>query len=46
MSFNMNSKLIFIDSFQFLSYSLDSLLKNLGKILSIKVKNLIVSFYI
>ena len=30
-SFNINSKLIFIDSFQFLSLSFDSLLKNLGK---------------
>ena len=31
MSFNLNNKLIFIDSFQFLSSSLDSLVKNLGK---------------
>ena len=31
MSFSINSKLIFIDSFQFLSSSLDSLVKNLGK---------------
>ena len=30
-SFNNNNKLIFIDSFQFLSSSLDSLDKNLGK---------------
>ena len=30
MSFNINSKLDFIDSFQFLSSSLDSLVKNLG----------------
>ena len=30
-SFNINNKLIFIDSFQFLSSSLDSLVKNLGK---------------
>ena len=32
MSFSMNNKLGFIDSFQFLSSSLDSLVKNLGKI--------------
>ena len=31
MSFNINNKLTFIDSFQFLSSSLDSLIKNLGK---------------
>ena len=31
MSFSINSKLSFIDSFQFLSYSLDSLVKNLAK---------------
>ena len=31
MSFSINKKLSFIDSFQFLSSSLDSLLKNLGK---------------
>ena len=31
MSFNISNKLIFIDSFQFLSSSLDSLVKNLGK---------------
>ena len=31
MSFNINNKLIFFDSFQFLSYSLDSLVKNLSK---------------
>ena len=31
MSFTINNKLSFIDSFQFLSSSLDSLLKNLGK---------------
>ena len=31
MSFNINNKLIFIDSFQFLSYSLDSLVQNLSK---------------
>ena len=46
MSFNINNTLIFIESFQFLSYSLDSLVKNLGKILSNKVKNLIVRYYI
>ena len=31
MSFNISNKFIFIDSLQFLSYSLDSLVKNLGK---------------
>ena len=31
MSFSINNKLIFIDSFQFLSSSLDSLAKNLAK---------------
>ena len=31
MSFSINSKLTFIDSFQFLSSSLDSLVKNLAK---------------
>ena len=31
MSFNISNKSIFIDSFQFLSFSLDSLVKNLGK---------------
>ena len=31
MSFNINNKLAIIDSFQFLSSSLDSLVKNLGK---------------
>ena len=31
MSFNINNKLSFIDSFQFLSSSLDSLVKNLNK---------------
>ena len=31
MSFTTNNKLNFIDSFQFLSSSLDSLVKNLGK---------------
>ena len=31
MSFNINNKLGFIDSFQFLSSSEDSLVKNLGK---------------
>ena len=31
MSFNINNKLIFIDSFQFLSSLLDSLVKHLGK---------------
>ena len=31
MSFNINNKLIFVDSFQFLSSSLDNLVKNLDK---------------
>ena len=31
MSFNINNKLIFMDSFQFPSPLLDSLVKNLGK---------------
>ena len=31
LSFNMNNKLSFIDSFQFSSCSLDSLVKNLNK---------------
>ena len=31
MSFSINNKLRFIDSFQFLSFSLDSLARNLGK---------------
>ena len=31
MIFNINNKLIFIDNFQSLSFSLDSLVKNLGK---------------
>ena len=31
MSFNINNKIIFIDSFQFLSFSLDSLAKNFDK---------------
>ena len=31
LSFNINSKLAFIDSFQFLSSSLDTLVKNLCK---------------
>ena len=31
MSFTINNKLIFIESFQFLSSSLDSLVKNLSK---------------
>ena len=31
MSFNINNNLIFIDSFQFLSSSSDSLVKNLNK---------------
>ena len=32
MSFNINNKLVFFDSFQFLSSSLDSLVKTLGKV--------------
>ena len=31
MSFNINNKLVFIDNFQILSSSLDSVVKNLGK---------------
>ena len=31
MSFNINNNLVFIDSLQFLSFSLDSFIKNLGK---------------
>ena len=31
MSFNINNKLVFIEIFQFLSSSLDSLVKNMGK---------------
>ena len=31
MSFTNNNKLRFIDSFQFVSFPLDSLVKNLGK---------------
>ena len=31
MNFNINNKLMFIDSFQFLSSLLDGLVKNLGK---------------
>ena len=31
LSFNINDKLIFIDSFRFLVFPLDSLLKNLSK---------------
>ena len=31
MSFTINNKLSFVDSFQFLSYSLDTLVKNLSK---------------
>ena len=31
MSFSINNKLIFIDSFQFSTFLLDSFVKNLGK---------------
>ena len=31
MNFNFNNKIIFIDSFQFLSSLIDRLVKNLGK---------------
>ena len=31
MSFNINNKLVFIDSFQFLTFSLDSFVINLGE---------------
>ena len=52
MSFNINNKFIFIDSFQFLSSSLDSLVRNLIKdadeelkrILSIWVRNVRVTY--
>ena len=52
MSFNINNKFIFIDSFQFLSSSLDSLLRNLIKdadeelkrTLSIWVRNVRVTY--
>ena len=43
MSFSINNKLIFIDSFQFLSSSLDSLVKSLGKD---NLKHLNQEFYI
>ena len=33
MSFTVNNKLCFIDSFQFLSFSLDSLVKDLTKMI-------------
>ena len=39
MSFTINDKLSFIDSFQFLSSSLDSLVKNLNKYLSQEFEN-------
>ena len=43
--FTINNKLSVIDSFQFLNSSLDSLVKNLSKmILSIGVKNLIITY--
>ena len=45
MGFSINNKLSLIDSFQFLSFSLDSLVKKLAKdFLSICVKNLIIMF--
>ena len=45
ISFTINNKLSFIDSFQFLSSSLDTLVKTLGKDdLSILVKNLIITY--
>ena len=45
MRFNINNKLIFIDSFQFLISSLDSLVKHLGKmIISIRAKNFIIRY--
>ena len=31
VSFSINNKIIFVDSFKFLSSSLDNLVKNLGK---------------
>ena len=45
MSFTINNKLSFIDSFQFLSSSLDSLVKNLNKD-DFLVKNLIITYQI
>ena len=45
MSFNINNKFSFIDRFQFLSSSLDSLVKNSVKIiLSVWAKNLILKY--
>ena len=45
MSFNINNKFSFIDRFQFLSSSLDSLVKNSGKIiLSVWAKNFILKY--
>ena len=48
MSFNINNILNFIDCFQFLIYSLDSLAKNLGKddfkYLSQEFKNKVLDF--
>ena len=41
MSFNINKKLLFIDSFQFLSSYLDNLVKILGKVFDSKVLNLV-----
>ena len=41
MSFNINKKLSFVDSFQFLSYLLDSLVKYLSKEFNNKVLDLV-----
>ena len=47
LSFNINDKLIFIDSFRFLVFPLDSLLKNLSKDdLIIWVENSMVTYLI
>ena len=46
MSFGLDNKLIYIDSFQFLSSSLDSLVKNSGEndFKHLRIKNLIVKY--
>ena len=46
MSFGLDNKLIYIDSFQFLSSSLDSLVKNSREndFKHLRIKNLIVKY--